>query len=116
VLRSRVALPRKHKEIIRPNVLQVQVSTCAPVAIYGETQISLSAQGCAYNFLTTPEIGVVKTPELLDVEQAVIMLLQSSAIEILTREMTAKPLPDSMKTYSLETYLDALFMKDDYPY
>lgn len=116
VLRSRVALPQKYKGILRPRVIQVQVSTCIPVAVYGETRISLSAQGCGYDFLTTNDIQIVNTYELLAVEQAVLTLLQASQIECLTREQIAKPLPESIQLYVRGTHLDALFMKDDYPY
>lgn len=116
LLRSRLALPRKYKETLLVNVVQVQISECAPVAVYGETTLLLSAQGYSYNFLKPSEIGVVKAPPLLEVAQAIQKYLHGAGVELLSPTAVTQPVPEVMQAWNRKTVLDVLFMKDDYVY
>ncbi|MBV6401440.1 MAG: hypothetical protein CNIPEHKO_01741 [Anaerolineales bacterium] len=116
LLRSRIALPRKQKQVVQLQVVQLQLSLCLPIAVYGETCLSLSAQGYAYNFLRPESLGVVTTPDLQPVERTVATQLHIAGIKRLTPRQAAMSLPESLKLPLVATYLDALFMKYDYPY
>jgi hypothetical protein len=116
ILRSRLALPRKYLGILRLPVIQVQLSFCAPLAVFGEATLQLSAQGYSFDFLKLPQVGAVNTPELVTVAQAVGAYLQSVSVELLTPAEAAYPLPENERAWNRKTNLDRLFMKDDYPY
>lgn len=116
LLRTRLALPRHFKGILSLPVVQIQLSFCAPVAVYGEGTLQLSAQGYAFDFLKLSQLGHITTPKLLPVANTVETRLRTLGIEWLTPSEAAQTLPAALQAWNRQTVLDALFMPDDYPY
>ncbi len=115
-LRGRFARPQRQKEILALAVIQVQVSFCAPLAVWGEARLQLSAQGYAYTPLGLAQVGRVTTPELSEVAAAVRVELSAAGLDCPSPEALAQPLPEVLRAPGRTTTFEALFIKDDYPY
>jgi hypothetical protein len=86
------------QDIYAGDAIIVLISLCAPMATYGQIDISIEPKYTGHNDFQAEQAGVVTSFELIEIELEVKRLLRHSNILILDREYLIKPLPKGIIT------------------
>ena len=96
--------------------IMVRTSLCSSLAAYGQVYFDKTADGLSYNSITPEIVGIVKDPNLIDIETQVIKILTDSGFELINKEFAERLLPaeidESLKKeifYEGNQYLHGIF-------
>jgi hypothetical protein len=108
-------------ETYEGNAIIVCVSLCCPIAVYGQIKITKGIDFFGWGNLFSPEnIGIINDLSLLGMETVIKNILAKQRLEILDKDLAARPLPDTVLKSPLyenhnhgNQYLHGIFQKTD---
>lgn len=101
------------------NAIQVRVSLCAPLVVYGQTTFSLMNDSNGWNDIEVKDIGEVFDFRLIRIQKELLKIFAKHELLILTKEFASIALPSEIaasvkqSNHGSENYFHGLFQYID---